>query len=139
MAQTVKRLPGMQETQAQFLGWEDPLEKEMAIHSSTLAWKIPWMEEPDRLQSMGSQRVGHNFAMHALFKKKEENPNSMEVGSECSPPPSLSLFLKIIPFESLMYVLMTVLYSLFPQNRFHVGEKQADVGLNVTILGKSLE
>ena len=60
----------------------------------------------------------------------------MEVDSECSPPPSLSLFLKIIPFESLMYVLMTVLYSLFPQNRFHVGEEHADVVLNVTILGK---
>ena len=46
--------------QVQFLGWEDPLEKEMAIHSSTLAWKIPWTEEPDRLQSMGSRRVRHN-------------------------------------------------------------------------------
>ena len=56
----VKRLPAMQETQVLFLAWEDPLEKEMAIHSSTLAWKIPWMEEPDRLQSMGSQRVGHD-------------------------------------------------------------------------------
>ena len=60
MAQTVKRLPAMQETWVRFLGQEDPLEKEMAIHSSTLAWKIPWMEELDRLQSMGSQRVGHN-------------------------------------------------------------------------------
>ena len=60
VAQTVKRLPAMRETQVRFLGWEDPLEKEMAIHSSTLAWKIPWKEEPDRLQSMGSQRVGHN-------------------------------------------------------------------------------
>ena len=56
----VKRLPAMRETRVRFLGWEDPLEKEMAIHSSTLAWKIPWMEEPGRLQSMGSQRVGHN-------------------------------------------------------------------------------
>ena len=55
VAQTVKRLPAMQETRVGFLSWEDPLEKEMAIHSSTLAWKIPWMEEPDRLQSMGSQ------------------------------------------------------------------------------------
>ena len=55
VAQTVKHLPAMQETQIRFLVWEDPLEKEMAIHSSTLAWKIPWMEEPDRLQSMGSQ------------------------------------------------------------------------------------
>ena len=57
VAQTVKRLPAMRETRVQSLGREDPLEKEMAIHSSTLAWKIPWMEEPDRLQSMGSQRV----------------------------------------------------------------------------------
>ena len=60
MAQTVKHLPAMWETRVKFLGREDPLEKEMAIHSSTLAWKIPWTEEPDRLQSMGSQRVGHN-------------------------------------------------------------------------------
>ena len=50
----------MQETLVQSLGWEDPLEKEMATHPSTLAWKIPWTEEPGRLQSMGSQRVGHN-------------------------------------------------------------------------------
>ena len=60
MAQMVKRLPAMQETRVRFLNWEDPLEKEMAIHSSTLAWKIPWTQEPDRLQSMGSQRVGHD-------------------------------------------------------------------------------
>ena len=56
----VKCLPAMQETWVRFLGQEDSLEKEMAILSSTLAWKIPWMEEPDRLQSMGSQRVGHD-------------------------------------------------------------------------------
>ena len=49
VGQTVKRLPAMRETRVRFLGWEDPLEKEMAIHSSTLAWKIPWTEEPDRL------------------------------------------------------------------------------------------
>ena len=61
MAQTVKCLPAMWETRVQFLGREDPLEKEMAIHSSTLAWKIPWTEEPDRLQSMGSERVGHDY------------------------------------------------------------------------------
>ena len=56
----LKHLPEMQETQVQSLGQEDPLEKEMATHSSTLAWKIPWMEEAGRLQSMGSQRVGHD-------------------------------------------------------------------------------
>ena len=60
MAQTVKSLTVMQETQVQSLGWEDPLEKEMATHSNTLVWKIPWMEKPGRLQSMGSQRVRHN-------------------------------------------------------------------------------
>ena len=60
MAQTVKRLPTMCETWVQSLGWEDLLEKEMATHSSVLAWKIPWMEEPGRLQSMGSQRVGYD-------------------------------------------------------------------------------
>ena len=60
MAQTVKCLPTMQEIQVQSLGREDHLEKEMETHSSILAWKIPWMEEPGRLQSMGSQRVGHD-------------------------------------------------------------------------------
>ena len=62
VAQMVKRLSTMQETRVQSLGWEDPLEKEMAIQSSTLAWKIPWTEEPGRLQSLGSQRVGHDWA-----------------------------------------------------------------------------
>ena len=56
----VKHLPTMRETRVQSLGQEDPLEKEMAPHSSTLAWKIPWTEEHGRLQSMGSQRVGHD-------------------------------------------------------------------------------
>ena len=56
MAQRLKRLPGIQDTRVQSLGREDPLEKEMATHSSTLAWRIPWREEPGRLQSMGSQK-----------------------------------------------------------------------------------
>ena len=60
VAKRLKRLPGMQETQVRSLGWEDPLEKEMATHSSILAWRVPWKEEPGRLQSMGSQRVGHD-------------------------------------------------------------------------------
>ena len=60
MAQTVKRLLAMWETRVQPLGWVVPLEKEMATHSSILAWKIPWMEEPGRLQPMGSKRVGHD-------------------------------------------------------------------------------
>ena len=59
VAQTVKNLPAMPETQIQSLGWEDPLEKEMAIHSGILAQKIPWTEEPGGLQSVGLQRVRH--------------------------------------------------------------------------------
>ena len=64
VAQTVKRLPAMQETQVRFLGWEDPLEKEMAIYSSTLAWKIPWTEEPDSpwgsKESDTTERINNN-------------------------------------------------------------------------------
>ena len=59
VAQRVKRLPAMQETWVRSVGQEDPLEKEMATHSSTLAWKSPWTEKPGRLQSMGRQRVVH--------------------------------------------------------------------------------
>ena len=58
----VKSLPAVPETWVQYLGWEDPLEKEMATHSSILAWEIPWMEEPGRLQFMGSQRVRHDLS-----------------------------------------------------------------------------
>ena len=61
VAQRVKNLPATQETQVQFLVQEDPLKKGMATHSSTLAWRIPWTEEPDGLQSVGSQRVRHNW------------------------------------------------------------------------------
>ena len=60
VAQWLKRLPAMLETWVQSLGWEDPLEKEMATHSSILAWRIPWIEEPGGLQSTGLQRVGHD-------------------------------------------------------------------------------
>ena len=60
MAQAVKNLPAIQKTQVRSMGQEDPLEKEMATYSSILTWEIPWMEEPSRLLSMGSQRVGHN-------------------------------------------------------------------------------
>ena len=60
MAQTVKNLPAMQENRVHSLGWEDPLEKRMATHSSILAWSIPWTEKPGELQSMESQRVRHD-------------------------------------------------------------------------------
>ena len=66
MAQTVKHLPAMWETGVQFLGWEDPLEKEMAIHSSTLAWKIPWTEEPDRLSPWGRKELDTTEQLHII-------------------------------------------------------------------------
>ena len=79
VAQMVKCLSAMQETWVRALGWEDPLEKEMAIHSSTLAWKIPWTEETGRLQSIGLQRVGHDWAtslalatsLDSIFKSRD--------------------------------------------------------------------
>ena len=70
MAQMVKNMPTMQETQVQSLDREDPLEKRMAIHSSILAWRIPWTEELGRLQSMGSQRVGHDLAIKQKQNKQ---------------------------------------------------------------------
>ena len=62
MAQMVKNLPAMQETQVQSLGWDNPLKKGLATHSSILAWKVLWTEKPGRLQSLGSQRVGHDWS-----------------------------------------------------------------------------
>ena len=71
MAQKVKHLPTVRETWARSLGREDPLEKEKATHSSTLAWKIPWTEEPGRLQSLESQRVKHDRATSlSAYKEK---------------------------------------------------------------------
>ena len=60
VAKMVKNVPALKETQVQSMGWEDPMEKEMAPHSSILAWEIPWTEEPGKLRSMGSQRIGHD-------------------------------------------------------------------------------
>ena len=71
MTQMLKSPPVMQETQDRSLGQEDPMEKGMATHSSILAWRIPWTEEPGRLEAMGLHRVGHNWAMNTLtFKIK---------------------------------------------------------------------
>ena len=72
MAQMVKNLPAMQETWVQFLGWEDPLEKETATHSSILAWEIPGTEEPSRLQSMGSQKIRQEWVTNTHFHQKLE-------------------------------------------------------------------
>ena len=77
VAQRLKRLPAMREIWVRPLGWEDPLEKEMAIHSSILAWRIPWMEESGGLQSTGSQRVGHDFTFTLTFSVLTTFPSSL--------------------------------------------------------------
>ena len=82
IAQSLKNLPAMQETQVRFLGQEDPLEKEMANHSSILVWRIPWTEEPSRLQSMGSQESDTNTVRHKHPASRAE----VEVGSSTSQP-----------------------------------------------------
>ena len=81
VVQMVKHLPTVQETQVRSLGWEDPLEKEIATYSSTPDWKVPWMKEPGRLQSMGSQGVGHDWET-SLFFHFHSNISS---ASPCSP------------------------------------------------------
>ena len=85
MAQTVKNLSAMWETWIQYLGWEDPLEEGMAIHSNILSWRIPLTEEPGRLQSMGSQRVKHDLA-HTL----SQGPRRVDGESFFLPTQSLS-------------------------------------------------
>ena len=85
VAQLEKNLPKMQEARVWFLGWEDPLEKEMAIHSSTLAWKIPWMEEPDRLQSWGRKESDTTEWLHFIFTP------ALQEDSLPSEPPGKSL------------------------------------------------
>ena len=80
VAQRIKHLPAMRETRVQSLVWEDPLEKEMATHSSIFAWRIPWTEEPGRLQSTGWQRVGHDWASSFHFTSpKIKSFNSTEL------------------------------------------------------------
>ena len=77
IAQMVKNLSAMQETWVQSLGWEDPLEKEMATHSSIPAWRVPWTEEPGGLQSMGLQRVRHDLATNTLINCSYLNQGTM--------------------------------------------------------------
>ena len=88
VAQMVKCLPAMQETWVRSLGWEDPLEKAVATHSSTLAWKIPWTEEPGRLQSIGWQRIGHakcRTHFHFLLgcRGDDESSSYCVISSDC--------------------------------------------------------
>ena len=83
MAQTVKNLPAMWDTWVGSHGWEDPLEEGMATHSSTLAWRIPWTEEPGGLQFMGSQRVRHNGVTKHTHAMQQENSEDKETNKFC--------------------------------------------------------
>ena len=102
VAQSVKSLPAMRETWVWSLGQEDPLEKEMAIHSSILAWRIPWTEEPGGPQSMGSPRVGHNWVTNFHF-----HPCRLEIKTKWPP------FLKIYLFLIDVYLMTTFLKYTF--------------------------
>ena len=85
MAQVVKNLPAMQETLVRSLGWEDPLEKGMATHSNILAWRTIWTEEPGGLQSMGSQRVGHDLQtkqQQQQFRSSQTRKQKILIGQE---------------------------------------------------------
>ena len=85
MAQTVKNLPATLETQVWSLGWEDPLEKEMTIHSSIFAWEIPRTEEPGGLQSMGSQRVAHTHThTQDILFSEDTGANCSTISTEAS-------------------------------------------------------
>ena len=101
VAQTVKHLSTMRETQVRALGWEDPLEKEMAIHSSIIAWKIPRTEEPGRLQSMGSQRVGHDWAtsLSFFFSSKQFS--------------AIKTFASLLKCVSIVHINVWLIYSLY--------------------------
>ena len=98
VAQMEKHLPVMQETQVQSLGWDNPLEKEMATHSSTLAWKISWTEESGRLQSMGSQRVRHDWATSLSLSVESWRPpwNCRKLGIQIRSSSFLQLFCHLL-------------------------------------------
>ena len=89
IAQTVKNPPTVQETWVQSLGWEDTLEKEMATHSSILAWRIPWTEEPGGLQFTGSQRVGHDWATFSSLQDKPGGSDGKRICQWCGRPGSI--------------------------------------------------
>ena len=110
MAQGVKKPLAMQETQVRSLGWEDPQEEKMATHSSILSWKIPWVEEPSGLQSMGLQRIGHDWAEQSL----PEGTSSTEVinSAPCSYP-TLCSFVTIVTSTETIFAYVFFYYFLW--------------------------
>ena len=114
VAQMVKNLPAMWEIRGQSLGWEDLLEKGMATHSSILAWRSPWTEEPDRLQSMGSQKVGHDWATNTHTQSCYRSVTKL-CPSLCDPMDSSSSIISqsLLKFMSIELVMLSNHLILF--------------------------
>ena len=115
VVQRVKHLLALRETWVGSLGWADPLEKAMATHSSTLAWRIPWTEKPGRLQSMGSQRVGHDWATSLHFMSIESVTLSNRLFLCCHPIllllPSVFPSIRVFSNESVLHIRWPVYWS----------------------------
>ena len=109
----------MRETQVQFLGLEDPLEKEMAIHSSTLAWKIPWTEQPDRLQSVGLQRVGHDWVTSLTHSLKL--PISMVSLLRYTNTNMIKILSKWVTVSKVVLIFRLYYWSFFKKHRAIIG------------------
>ena len=143
MAQMVKRLPTMRETRVQSLDWEDLLEKEMAAHSSILAWKIPWTEEPGRLRYMGSQRIRHDCVHTCIISILRTNylhftpvKSEIQVGKVICPTPNILNTFPDLPPKPIFFL-------LYPTASQRLGNKeelrcssahlsQGDLPLNLT-------
>ena len=115
MAQRLKHLPPMRETWVPSLGWEEPLEKEMATHSSILAWRIPWTEELGGLQSTGSQRVGHDFTFTFTFIL-------LSIFSKFHP--CCCMYQNFLPFKAEKYFIVCIYHIKFIHSSFdwHLGD-----------------
>ena len=107
VAQSVKNLPAVQETQVWSLGWEDPLEKEMATHSSILAWKISWTEESGGLQSMGSQRVGHDWATNPHLRGRAGIPTPRLTDNKAAALSTMLSFFMLVSSLSRLWLFVT--------------------------------
>ena len=131
VAQRLKHLPEMRETQVWSLGREDPLEKEVATHSSILAWRIPWREEPGRLQSMGSQRVGHDWATSLSLSFL-----SCHLGGSLWPMSQWEEWLRLMnPVIQFYFCLLLTLFMFFLRQSFPLSENISSPLIFMVTLG----
>ena len=131
VAQRLKHLPEMRETQVWSLGREDPLEKEVATHSSILAWRIPWREEPGRLQSMGSQRVGHDWATSLSLSFL-----SCHLGGSLWPMSQWEEWLRLMnPVIQFYFCLLLTLFMFFLRQSFPLSENLSSPLIFLVTLG----